>query len=82
MCAAIKLKQLCKEKGQERRVVLLEKGAGIGNYHNATRIFVIASIAGNHILSGAVIDPRYLTELLPDWKAQGVCVIYYCMTSR
>src|SRR5438552_19205498 len=29
---------------------------------------------GAHILSGAVIDPRALTELLPDWQAQGAPV--------
>ena len=29
------------------------------------------SEVGAHILSGAVMDPRALTELLPDWKAQG-----------
>ena len=36
-------------------VVVLEKG----------------SEPGAHILSGAVMDPRALTELLPEWKAQG-----------
>ncbi|GJE93644.1 electron transfer flavoprotein-ubiquinone oxidoreductase [Phanerochaete sordida] len=50
--AAIRLKQLEQEKGKEIRVVVLEKGGE----------------AGSHILSGAVIEPRALDELLPDWK--------------
>jgi electron-transferring-flavoprotein dehydrogenase len=53
--AAIRLKQLAAEKGTEVSVCLLEKGSEIGA----------------HILSGAVMDPRALTELIPDWKAQG-----------
>ena len=55
LSAAIKIKQLAAEKNEEIRVVLLEKGAGIGN----------------HILSGAVIQPDSLNELFPDWKDQG-----------
>ncbi|KAF8604795.1 FAD/NAD(P)-binding domain-containing protein [Ceratobasidium sp. AG-I] len=52
LSAAIKLKQLEKEKGREVRVVVLEKGPEVGS----------------HIVSGAVIEPRALNELLPDWK--------------
>ncbi|KAI0820479.1 FAD/NAD-P-binding domain-containing protein [Trametes gibbosa] len=52
LSAAIRLKQLEKEKGREVRVVVLEKGAEVGS----------------HILSGAVLEPRALDELLPDWK--------------
>ena len=52
LAAAIRLKQLALEHGREVSVVLLEKG----------------SEPGAHILSGAVMDPRALTELLPDWK--------------
>jgi electron-transferring-flavoprotein dehydrogenase len=55
LSAAIRLKQLALEKGAEIGVCVLEKGSEIGA----------------HILSGAVMDPRALTELLPDWKAQG-----------
>ena len=55
LAAAIRLKQLAAEKGGEINVCLLEKGSEIGA----------------HILSGAVMDPRALNELLPDWKAQG-----------
>ncbi|KAK9486064.1 hypothetical protein V1527DRAFT_464999, partial [Lipomyces starkeyi] len=51
LAAAIRLKQLELERGKEVRVVLLEK----------------ASDMGNHTLSGAVIEPRSLNELLPDW---------------
>ena len=46
--AAIRLKQLAAEKGAEISVCLLEKGSEIGA----------------HILSGAVMDPRALTELI------------------
>ncbi|WFD36898.1 electron-transferring-flavoprotein dehydrogenase [Malassezia cuniculi] len=55
LSAAIKVKQLAKERGEEIRVVLLEKGAEIGN----------------HILSGAVLQPTALDELIPDWKEKG-----------
>jgi len=52
LAAAIRLKQLAASAGREVTVCVLEKGSEIGA----------------HILSGAVIDPRALTELLPDWK--------------
>ncbi|WP_028203866.1 electron transfer flavoprotein-ubiquinone oxidoreductase [Paraburkholderia nodosa] len=55
LSAAIRLKQLAQEQGRDVSVCVLEKGSGIGA----------------HILSGAVMDPRALTELIPDWKAQG-----------
>jgi electron-transferring-flavoprotein dehydrogenase len=55
LSAAIRLKQLAQEKGVELGVCVLEKGSEIGA----------------HILSGAVMDPRALNELLPDWKTQG-----------
>lgn len=56
LSAAIRLKQLEKERGgDELRVVVLEKGAEVGN----------------HILSGAVIETRALDELLPNWKELG-----------
>ena len=55
LSAAIRLKQLAAEAGAELSVALLEKGSEIGA----------------HILSGAVIDPRGLNELIPDWKDKG-----------
>ncbi|WP_431258447.1 electron transfer flavoprotein-ubiquinone oxidoreductase [Roseateles chitinivorans] len=55
LATAIRLKQIAAEKGQEISVVVLEKG----------------SEAGAHILSGAVMDPRALTELFPNWKELG-----------
>ena len=55
LAAAIRLKQLAAEGGRELAVCVIEKGSEIGA----------------HTLSGAVIDPRALTELIPDWKAQG-----------
>ena len=55
LSAAIRLKQLANDKGQDLSVCVLEKG----------------SEPGAHILSGAVMDPRAMSELFPDWKAQG-----------
>src|SRR3954463_9507674 len=55
LSAAIRLKQMAAEKGQEVSVCVLEKGGEIGA----------------HILSGAVMDPRALTELFPNWKELG-----------
>ncbi|MDP1249917.1 FAD-dependent oxidoreductase, partial [Klebsiella pneumoniae] len=49
LATAIRLKQLAAEKGQDVSVVVLEKG----------------SEPGAHILSGAIMDPRALTELIP-----------------
>lgn len=58
LSAAIRLKQLATENGHDISVCVLEKG----------------SEPGAHILSGAVMDPRALSELLPDWKAKGAPV--------
>ena len=55
LATAIRIKQLAAERGQDVSVVVLEKG----------------SEPGAHILSGAIMDPRALTELIPDWKAKG-----------
>jgi len=55
LAAAIRLKQRAAEKAREISVCVLEKGSEIGA----------------HILSGAVMDPRALNELLPDWNNQG-----------
>ncbi|AMU96258.1 MAG: electron transfer flavoprotein-ubiquinone oxidoreductase [Sphingopyxis terrae] len=55
LSAAIRLKQLANEAGSELSVCVLEKGSEVGA----------------HILSGAVIDPKSLDELLPDWREQG-----------
>ncbi len=52
LSAAIRLKQLAVESGKEISVCILEKGSEVGA----------------HILSGAVVDPIALNELLPDWK--------------
>lgn len=69
LSAAIRLKQLEAERGGEVRVVLLEKGAEVGEYCHLTARSKL--IPGNHILSGAVIEPRALDELLPNWKEDG-----------
>jgi electron-transferring-flavoprotein dehydrogenase len=55
LACAIRLKQRATEKCREINVCLIEKGAEIGA----------------HILSGAVLEPRALDELLPDWKMLG-----------
>jgi electron-transferring-flavoprotein dehydrogenase len=55
LAAAIRLKQLAAAAGREVGVCVLEKGSEVGA----------------HILSGAVVDPRGLSELIPDWAAQG-----------
>jgi len=55
LSAAIRLMQLAEENEQELTVCVLEKGSEIGA----------------HILSGAVIDPIALDELIPDWKDKG-----------
>ncbi|MFC7419277.1 electron transfer flavoprotein-ubiquinone oxidoreductase [Iodobacter arcticus] len=55
LSAAIRIKQLAAIANQEISVCILEKGAEVGA----------------HILSGAVIDPIALDELIPDWKALG-----------
>ena len=52
LSAAIRFKQVAAEKGADLSVCVLEKGSEVGA----------------HILSGAVIDPRSLDELLPDWR--------------
>lgn len=55
LAAAIRLKQLAAAKEIELAVCVLEKGSEVGA----------------HILSGAVIDPRSLDELLPEWRTMG-----------
>jgi electron-transferring-flavoprotein dehydrogenase len=55
LAAAIRLKQLAAEHGSELGVCVIEKGSEVGA----------------HILSGAVIDPIALNELIPDWKEKG-----------
>jgi len=55
LAAAIRLKQLAAEKGAEISVCVLEKGSEVGA----------------HILSGAVVDPKGLDELIPDWRDKG-----------
>ena len=73
LSAAIRLKQLEKEKGKEIRVVVLEKGSEVGAlYLCLTRTNCNSKVrpgtSGSHILSGAVIEPTALNELLPEWK--------------
>ena len=55
LATAIRLRQLAEERGEDLEVVVIEKGSEIGA----------------HILSGAVLDPRALNELLPNWQDLG-----------
>ena len=55
LSAAIRLKQLAAAGDREVSVCILEKGSEVGA----------------HILSGAVVDPKALDELIPDWKERG-----------
>ncbi|MBA3981887.1 MAG: electron transfer flavoprotein-ubiquinone oxidoreductase [Alcanivorax sp.] len=55
LATACRLGQIAQETGQEISVVVVEKGSEVGA----------------HILSGAVLEPRALNELFPDWKDRG-----------
>ncbi len=55
LATAIRLRQLCEEHGTDLSVCIVEKGSEVGA----------------HILSGAVLEPRTLDELLPDWRERG-----------
>jgi len=55
LACAIRLRQLAAEQGRELSVCVIEKGSEVGA----------------HILSGAVLEPRALNELMPDWKEKG-----------
>ena len=54
LSAAIRLKQIAQQQSREISVCIIEKGSEIGA----------------HILSGAVIDPIALNELIPDWRSR------------
>ena len=74
LATAIKFAQMAAEAGEEYTVCLVEKGSEIGA----------------HILSGAVVEPRALDELFPDWKDMGAPLdnpvteddVYYLINSR
>ena len=55
LSAAIRAKQLAQHEGRELSVCVLEKGSEVGA----------------HILSGAIMDPRALDELIPNWQELG-----------
>ncbi len=55
LAAGIRLRQLCQENGHDLSVCVLEKGSEVGA----------------HILSGAVLQPTALNELIPDWQELG-----------
>ena len=59
LACAIRIRQLCAERGHDLSVCVIEKGSEVGA----------------HILSGAVIEPRALDELFPDWKQRGAPLI-------
>ncbi len=55
LSAACRIRQLSQETGKDVSVCVVEKGSEVGA----------------HILSGAVLEPRALNELFPDWKEKG-----------
>ena len=55
LSAAIRLRQIANETGRDISVCVVEKGSEVGA----------------HILSGAIMEPRALNELIPDWKEKG-----------
>ena len=55
LSAGIRLAQLAQQQERELTICILEKGSEVGA----------------HILSGAVLEPRSLNELIPDWKDKG-----------
>jgi len=58
LSSAIRIKQLAAKNNKEISVCIVEKGSEVGA----------------HILSGAVLEPRALDELIPDWKEKGAPV--------
>lgn len=66
LSAAIRIKQLEREKGKEIRVVVLEKGGEVGECAMRRPPGISSSNLGAHILSGGVLEPRALYELLGD----------------
>ncbi len=59
LSAAINFKKLCKKNGKELSVCVVEKGSEVGA----------------HILSGAILEPRALNELIEDWKTDQECPV-------
>ena len=59
LSAAINFKKLCKKNGKDLSVCVVEKGSEVGA----------------HILSGAILEPRALNELIEDWKNDEDCPV-------
>lgn len=59
LSTAIRLAQLAKQQERECSICVLEKGAGIGS----------------HIIAGAVLDPKSLNELIPNWRELGAPIV-------
>ncbi len=59
LSAAINFKKLCKKNGKDFSVCIVEKGSEVGA----------------HILSGAILEPRALNELIEDWKTNEDCPV-------
>ena len=66
LTAGIKLRQLCLENDVDLSVCIVEKGSEVGA----------------HILSGAVLEPRTLNELLPNWKELGAPLVTEVTSER
>ena len=59
LSAAINFKKSCKKNGKDLSVCVVEKGSEVGA----------------HILSGAILEPRALNELIEDWKTDEDCPV-------
>src|SRR5262252_3927347 len=66
LAAAIRLKQLAAATARDLAVCVVEKGSEVGA----------------HILSGAVFEPRALTELIPDWREAGAPLVTPAVEDR
>jgi electron-transferring-flavoprotein dehydrogenase len=66
LAAAIRLKQLCQDNDVDFSVCVIEKGSEVGA----------------HILSGAVLEPRALGELMPDWKDRNPPITTECKEDK
>ena len=59
LSAAINFKKLCKENNKDYSVCIVEKGSEVGA----------------HILSGAILEPRALDELIENWRDINDCPV-------
>jgi len=66
LATAIRLAQLAKQQQRAYSICILEKGAAVGS----------------HILAGAVLEPRSLNELIPNWRELGAPIVTPAITEQ